>query len=341
MKPAPGYFISRNYNNPFTASSKAKLDAEVILKEYGYLNLGLPPSTINNYLGTFRTFVSNLIGILRMPIRKIVLFQFPQHNIGWKFKLAKLKRNKTVILIHDLNYLRFKRKKDLKYLKQAEYLICHNNRMKEWLINEGINKEGQISCLELFDYISNYTDSEISIPDFDKKNIRIAFAGNLAKSNFLNECHFDTIKLKLFGIKGDNLNIGKGVEYLGCYPPEDLYKHLDSHFGLIWDGDSIDKNDGILGEYLRYISPHKLSMYLSAGLPVIVSEESAMADFVKDNKIGITIDSLLEIESKLLSLSEEEYRHIKNNVIPIRNKLLEGYFLKNALKEMSTKISGN
>lgn len=339
MKPASGYYISKNYNNPFTASSKAKLDAEVILKEYGYLNLGLSPSTIDNYLGTFRTFVSNLIGIIRMPLGKIVLFQFPQHNLGWKFKLAKLKRNKNVILIHDINYLRFKRKKDLKYLKHADYLICHNNKMKEWLVKEGINKEGRISCLELFDYIANPMDSEISIPGFDKKNIRIAFVGNLAKSAFLNQCHFDFIKLKLFGIKGDNLNFGKGVEYSGCYHPEDLHKHLDSNFGLIWDGDSTENNNGILGEYLRYISPHKLSMYLSAGLPVIVSEESAVADFVKDHKIGITINSLQEIESKLLSLSEEEYRHIKNNVSPIRKKVLEGYFLKKALKEMSTKIS--
>lgn len=335
------YYISKNYNHPYAASSKAKIDVEEIIKKAGGRNLGLPWRRIENWwCGTTWTFFSNVLGTMRMGMGGLVFFQYPQHKLGWKFKIAKLKKNKTIVLIHDLNYIRYHRKKDLKYLYEADFLICHNKKMKEWLLERKIKEPDKIVCLEIFDYLSLEDKvQENLLPKYFSKNIRVAFAGNLTKSNFLNRISFEKITLKLFGIGGNDIKLGKGVSYAGCYPPEELHKHLDSHFGLIWDGDSDDKIDGILGEYLRYISPHKLSMYISCGLPVIVWEESAVADFVKENKIGISINSLKELESKLIALTEEEYLIMKNNLIPLREKVLNGYFLTKALDELSIKDS--
>ncbi|NRO11242.1 Beta-1,6-galactofuranosyltransferase WbbI [Lactobacillus helveticus] len=46
------------------------------------------------------------------------------------------------------------------------------------------------------------------------------------------------------------------------------------------------------GNYLRYNDPHKLSLYLASGIPVIIWKKAAEAKFVEENKVGITVDSL-------------------------------------------------
>ena len=48
-------------------------------------------------------------------------------------------------------------------------------------------------------------------------------------------------------------------------------------FGLIWEGDSIEKPSGSLGRYIQYISHHKLSLYILAKLPIIVAASAATA----------------------------------------------------------------
>lgn len=59
----------------------------------------------------------------------------------------------------------------------------------------------------------------------------------------------------------------------GSFKPEESPEHLQG----VWDGDSVDTCAGNTGAYLRYNNPHKTSLYLACGMPVIVWKEAAIA----------------------------------------------------------------
>ena len=60
------------------------------------------------------------------------------------------------------------------------------------------------------------------------------------------------------------------IVYQGEFSADELPAHLKGQFGLIWDGSSVNTCEGNFGEYLRYNNPHKISLYLACGLPVII-----------------------------------------------------------------------
>ncbi len=323
------FFISKNYKDRFTASSKAKLDVERILASNGYVNIGLPAKNIQNrLLGKIYNALSFYTGALRMPKNGIFFMQFPVSMDKRQMKWAKAKGNRVVLIIHDLNLLRQSSQNSIEVLKDADLLIVHTPAMKKWIEDNNINKN--IEVLQIFDYLDS-VKSKIE----DEQGYRVAFAGNLGKSGFLKDLKgCSELKYRLFGIGGENLELKENVIYCGCFPPYDLANHLDSHFGLVWDGDSLDECSGTTGTYLRYISPHKLSMYLSAGLPVIVWRQSAMAEFVENNKVGISVDSLSDIPSYLASITEKEYNILKKNAELQREKLGKGGYLSCILKKI-------
>ena len=88
------------------------------------------------------------------------------------------------------------------------------------------------------------------------------------------------------------------------------------------------------GNYLRYNNPHKLSLYLSSGLPVIVWKDSAEANFVEKNGVGLAVNSLFELSERLEKLSQDEYLQLVTNAKNIMKKLKEGYYLKSAVNKI-------
>ena len=115
--------------------------------------------------------------------------------------------------------------------------------------------------------------------------------------------------------------------------PEELIYNLQGSFGLVWDGDSSATCTGVYGDYLKINNPHKTSMYLAAGIPVIIWEEAALANFIKKNHCGITIKSTDEIRNIIDNMLDEEYETLKANACKIGGKLRRGYFLKSAMKQ--------
>lgn len=104
-------------------------------------------------------------------------------------------------------------------------------------------------------------------------------------------------------------------------------------WGLVWDGDSITTCDGVLGDYLRYNLPHKLSLYIAAGLPVIVWSQSAVADWVKENHLGLVVDSLEELPERIAAVTEAEHRDYIAHSRKMGNRLRNGEMLKARLSD--------
>ncbi len=322
------FYISKNYRNPYTASSKAKMDAERIATANGFKNVGLPSKTFeSSIIGRLWTVLSTLLGLLRMPRNGVILLQHPSNNIDTILRKARKRNNKIIILIHDINALRNQgNNSSLDFIHLTDCVIVHTNKMKEYIHN--MYPKVHIEVLKVFDYLDSQIPSHSQTHDYS-----VAFAGNIRKSMFIPKLASIPVLFKLFGIGGEELPKHQNLMYCGCFHPSILSQKLDADFGLVWDGTSIDTCDGVLGEYLKYICPHKLSMYLSSGIPIIIWKESAMNDFVKKNNIGIAVNSLRELPKIFSNLSIEKYSEIRSNAIRIGRQISDGYFLSTVLKK--------
>ncbi|HAT4204383.1 hypothetical protein OEG88_02245 [Clostridium perfringens] len=337
------FLIEYKYNESFNAGSKARDDINIILNEFDYTRIQL--NMEYNYLKKI-IHIINLKNFLKNITNESVVFlQWPiaTHKYANQIlKILKKKNCKIIIIIHDLISLRFNKKdlilKEINLLNKADVIISHNYIMTKWLNEKGL-KTKTIE-LNIFDYIHNLKiDNKIR-----KDNYKIDFAGNLSKekSGFIYKFSDDIIKnfkLNLYGANFENnINYNK-IEFKGKFLPEELPGVLEGDFGLIWDGEDLETCSGVYGEYLKYNNPHKLSLYISSGIPVIVWKESAISKFVLDNNIGISINDLNELDNKLENL--KNYNELKTNANLMKRKLITGYFTKNAILEALNYIENN
>lgn len=118
--------------------------------------------------------------------------------------------------------------------------------------------------------------------------------------------------------------------------PDKLINSAEGDFGLVWDGGDINSCDGNWGEYLKINTPHKISLYIRCGLPLIIWSKAAMAEFIKTNEIGICVDSLRDINNIYKHLTKDEYKKMCDNVQRISKRLSEGWYCKTAISEVAS-----
>lgn len=351
------YSIDEKSVGAMHAGSKARDDVSEILKKEGYTLIELECDYLSGFISSIKSAVKETITIIKtlnsIEEESVVFFQHPygcySNYLGYKIHKICNKRNiKTIILIHDIDKIRYEsfygKKKgfvytkffrdDISYLNNFDYIICHNESMKKYLIKVGL-KENKLIALGIFDYLINqYNNSSVSIDNYKK----VIVAGNLdeKKATYvykLKNLENSSYNFELYGVNytGKNSNF---VHYNGAFKPDDLPKYINYGFGLIWDGESTSTCVGPIGNYLRYNNPHKLSSYITCNIPVIVWKEAAVAKFVEEHKIGLTISNLNELQTLMDNLTLEEYNELKLNVTNIKTKLITGTFLKNALNKI-------
>lgn len=333
-------YISRNYYNQTSAGNKAKIDNEDTVKEMGAINLGILRTVKSNKLLAFSL---NLLGIIRACILlqegDILFLQYPvKKYFSFLCNVARMKGARTISLIHDLGSFRRKKlsaQKEISRLSHSEYIIASNENMKCWLLGHGL--QNSVSSLGLFDYRSLSFHEQQAPPSRITHHPTVVYAGalNMRKNSFLIELtkSLNTWDLIIVGNKNSlkDLQDNPHITYRGFLPSEEFIAHIDADFGLVWEGDSLDTCSGDYGNYLRWNSPHKASFYLRAGLPVIIWKEAAVAPVIEKAEIGITINTLNELDTKLAILTPESYQKMKANTAAMAKGLNEGYFLKKAL----------
>lgn len=282
-----------------------------------------------------------------------IIFQFPliNHTLLLTPVLKDLNKKgvQLIAFIHDLEFLRLfhnqniplpKRLRmkweELDELKIFDQIVVHNAHMKELIHNKLGIPDQKMVVLEIFDYLIQDHDRQIPHPE---KYDSCIIAGNLGrfKASYIYDLP-DYPNFELYGINYEGTD-KKNVHYHGSYYAEELPFHMQGGFGLVWDGDSCEKCTGPWGEYLRYNNPHKTSLYLACGIPVIIWEEAAMADFILDHHAGFTVKSLSDISIKLAKLSPDEYRQMKQNALKISVGLRNGEYSRTALERAGICIS--
>lgn len=338
--------VSASDNN---AGGKAPSDVFEIAKKLDYK----PEKVIlKSDLGKFGRQLSSLIQWKQIfkDVKRdsIILIQAPiySHYLGRSYYLRKLKRQKNIkyiFLVHDVEELRqiyndsYQQKQLNEILDLVNIIIVHNKKMKSFFERKGVSSE-KIINLEIFDYLTASDATKKSI-DYSQE---IIIAGNLdvKKTRYLRDLNIIPVSFSLYG-PNFSLSSYPNVHYNGSVAPDDLPKLFQKGFGLIWDGDSVDNCQGPFGNYLRYNNPHKLSLYLNAGIPVIIWKYAAEANFVEKYKVGFTVESLHELPKLLESISSEEYAQVVKNTKKLSYKLSRGFFTTRALREAEERINGD
>lgn len=349
------YYIKEYQIAENTAGPKAREDIEKILdkEKFRPLNINITVNNKFNNKDSFSDRINRRIKIKKewnsilnqLTNNDVILIQFPL--LGKAFfhyrliQRIKQKGTKVIILVHDLDLFRYfgnsaldkinryrRNRADLQILNYADQVIVHNRKMKATLEKKGINSSKMVE-LEIFDYLIPGYDKIINSHFSMEKPIIIAGALRKNKAeyayNLPTGCDFN-----LYGPGYDNSR-KHNIHYKGSFPPDEIPFVIEGSFGLVWDGSSLDTCDGPKGNYLKINNPHKTSLYLACGLPILVWNQAAIAEFVVNNHCGIAINSLREVNNILHGMTSEKYQEYKNAALTVGEKLRDGYYTKKAL----------
>jgi len=322
--------------------NKAKRDIEIIAGRLGYVNL----TRVNFGSGGVARFATKLLSvgsiIFRLRRGDILLLQYPMKKFFRAASLlAHLKGAKVIAVIHDLGAFRRCRltpRQENRRLSATDVLIVHNPTMRDYLVEHGFG--GRIQCLNIFDFLSDTCPPADATPP---RPWRIVYAGNLGRrrNDFLYKMDGCTRGwvLDLYG-KGFNPAecSNPNLHYHGFMPSDDFITKVRAHFGIVWDGDSTDECTGAWGEYLKINDPHKTSFYLRAGIPVIVWSRAAMAPFIVNENVGIAVDSLADITTRLSALTDGQYETMRRAAAEISVRLGTGYHITSMLREAEENV---
>lgn len=332
-------YISHNYRDLHGSGNKAKHDNEISLYEIGAVNLGLRTTY---HSGKVASFFLDLAGVLKAVCRlrrgDMVVLQYPlKKYFSFVCRAAHLRGARVVALIHDLGSMRRRRlsiAQEVQRLSGADYVIATNERMADWLKAQGLQRP--MGALSLHDYRSSAPmPGTSSCTDTPQK---VVYAGALAprKNAFLLQMPEEVRNFQLH-IYGHT----RHLPGLAATDTVGLHEFMDSdtfiarhpgHMGLVWDGGRTDCCEGHFGEYLKWNTPHKASFYLRAGMPIVVWKQAAIAPIVEAERIGISINSIAELNTLLHTLDAAQWQELCSHAAQVGRRMNEGYYFKKALQ---------
>ncbi|MBO9201675.1 MULTISPECIES: hypothetical protein [Niastella] len=334
MPIAKKYFIQEFLHHEFVHGGIGNVDGEKIFVSRGYRPIDFPgrmdfsiQSKLKRFLYLIRLFFS-------LSSRDLVVFQFPLYAKIHQLliTLLSIKGAQIICVIQDMEGWRDDNRqlfeKEKKALRRIRLFVAHNERMQQWL--QTLVPKATIECFQFHDFLTTPVCKNRS------KQNHIVIAGDLAKTTFIEK--LGQLPRLSFSVYGEGYpvknTVPDNVTFKGVYPPYELVHHVQGSFGLVWYGEAIDSFDGIYSSYLTVITPHKLSLYILAGIPVIVPATSASAILVKQYGIGYSIEKLSEMEEMIRNTSDQEYQAMVENMRPLAMQISQGHFLTKALDQL-------
>lgn len=336
------FFLSERFNNPDFGGIKARNDIDSILATKGFTPIPIKPChynsrSISGSLKIIKNGIHNWRSVKKYisnESRVFIQYPFgnPILNLNEMVRCKKQYGCKFIAIIHDLQSFQedlIPRNREIALLSQFDAIICHNEKMKKKLEQEGITSSKLIK-LELFDYLTNVKPQNKRM-----LNEGIVIAGNLApfKASYIYKlAETKLVPLVLYGPNFD-CSYTQQIEYQGTLPADQLIGSIKGAFGLVWDGNSLSECNGTFGKYQTINNPHRVSMYLTAQIPILIWNKAALRDFIVSNNLGIGIDSLCQIPDTVANISNKEYQSMVDATKAISSKLRSGFFTSKAINE--------
>lgn len=268
----------------------------------------------------------------KADVNDIILFAYPSRK-GSEANDQKLikhfKKNGARVIIVTLNvdYLRYENvetKVVIDTFNAADVLITLSRKMQLRLTTDGVTTP--MILLELHDYLAAGAARR---PLFEK---RLVFAGSPYKAEYLQNWTNVTpvdVFARPEAINEEGLP-DNNVTYVGYLHPDHIAKVLNYGFGLAFDEDSATGN---FAEYQTMNLSHKISMFLAAGIPLIVNAKAASAPIIEAAHAGVLIGSLDEIDDVMNNMSEQDYLHYSNGASRLSALVRHGFFYRKAIVE--------
>ena len=261
------------------------------------------------------------------PVKGVRLARFMLHMVQWK-------GTRTAAIVHDLDSLRLlggeaARWSDQVLLPAFDRIIVHTEAMRTYMLSQGVAPE-RLTVLGQFDYHTTARMPERRLSH------EVCYAGNLRKSKagFLYAMPRTKLTWNLWGAGWKGKKTRTDFVLHGTASPEELPGVLRGSFGVVWDGASTATGRGAYGAYMLLNAPHKLSLYLAAGMPVVVWSGSAQADWVRAAGVGLVLDRLTDLPQAISTLTEEAYQVMVQAARREGAALREGQRLLRALEEI-------
>jgi hypothetical protein len=325
------------------AGPKARLDTAHFLSGMGFRIAPVPISRSRYWQRILAWWVTAFDTIV-MREGDIVWCQFPvDRTTQAVLEKARSKGFRTVAFVHDIEGLKTEHPQWDSVARESRLLLPFtavvglNAAIGSILKSHGVKV---LSELNLWDYVCDEAPASDCTSFHQKK--RVVFAGSLApdKAQFIYRLRFIAgVNFELHGEGLDrSLLKGENVHYLGSFAPQNPPFQADGALGLVWDGSEIDRCGGDFGAYLAFNTPHKASMYLARGMPVIVWRGAAVAPLIASYRAGFLISSLEELPSLLDGLSESDYAEVASNARSLGEKVRAGHFIHSAVKQLQTAL---
>lgn len=325
--------ITKRYGLGGTAG-KAQWTVADIAKSLGYNELGIHYHEMGwDSPEMFRTRLDGIIASVSHG--DVVIFQLPTWN-GIYFDealvthLNNYSRLKKIFFVQDIEPMMYGTEKEflsrrIELYNQADVIILPSQRMVEYLCERGLTVK-KIVVQRMWD--APFSIDTAVMPKFNRI---IQFAGDVAtpKFSFVREWSYETVKMAVTAEKGAWAD-GKNIGFIGWFNDDNLLAaalRKTGGFGLLWT------EEQICYEYMTRNACCKLSTYLGAGLPVIVSNSIPEAETIRRKNWGLTVDSLKDAVETIDRMKEEQYDQMVRNVGGVGSLLRGGYFTKKALTD--------
>lgn len=269
-----------------------------------------------------------------------VIFQSPTWN-GIAFderlmlQLSAYGGLKKIFFIHDIPPLMFEAnrwllKQYIDLYNRADLIILPSENMANFLRTEGLNVS-KIVVQKMWDFPVSI---DFSIHPQFKRVISFAGDANMDKFSFVKEWKYDTVKLLVTAAEGDWQHDEK-VEFIGWFRDQNRLANAlrgNGGFGLLWTEDEYTR------EYMKLCACFKVSLYLAAGIPVIVHSSIPEASTIIRKNLGFVVDTLDEAVDKINAVTEEQYSQMVKEVAIFGELIREGYFTKKLLTDAVFKL---
>lgn len=329
------YLLEEFRTERYDATSKARRD----INYFACTKLGFKPIAKlrgdKTTIGMYYDIIHSFYKIFLLKSSDTLLVQCPLELLFPILIIKKIKKFKLIYLIHDIYFVKYSDRyinshikeinKFKKIMECCDDVIAHNNIMISKLLS--LNIKCRYHNLEIFDYYTECKEKKRKYGDEVKQTI--AFAGALTRNPFLQKLDSQKHTYELIVYGSPEIKF-KNFVYKGAVNANILPDVIEGNFGLLW-ADDYEQSE--TNNYMMYNNPHKMSLYIVSGLPIITWEKYAAAQFVKEYNIGICLESLDQLDETISKIEEADYQEMVKNCIKIRQKLINGDNLVRVIKE--------
>ena len=320
------YVWTHDVGNGRHGGTKATRDCYDIAEEMGWIRFD---TTLSGGPATrVRRLYHILSELMRVDRSSTFLLQTPVYGIGNQLIAYFIAlRFKTITIIHDIDRLRGQTSNISEHIPRLSQVWISSGKLAEHVqVPPGAGRD--VRTLMIWDYL---------IPDFrGPANCGIdgpvIFAGNLdpGKVSWLYNPTIHRPPLQLYGVNHDVERLRAGDTYVSSFDPDKPRFQEPVGWGLVWDGAKTGTDDAG-SDYESINQPHKLSLYLACGIPVIVWAKSHIASFVTERGVGICIENLSDLHQAIKRIDSIQYSEILKSTATISKELRDGNYLKKLL----------